>query len=97
MRKYEAIYILPAALTDAEVQSVADEYKAVVEGLGGKVEKAGLWEKRKLAFEIAGHKDGNYVLMQFEADAQTPAELSRQMGNNDTVIRHRIYVMEPEN
>ncbi|MCC6402816.1 MAG: 30S ribosomal protein S6 [Fimbriimonadaceae bacterium] len=96
LRKYEAIYIVPASLSDSEVQTVADEYKSVVEKLGGKVEKAGLWEKRKLAYEIEGHKDGNYILMNFEAAPDIPTELSRLMGINDTVVRHRIYVMEPE-
>lgn len=94
MKKYEAIYIVPAALSDDEVQKVADNFKSVVEKNGGTVESAGKWEKRKLAYEIDDHKDGNYILMMFEAPSTVPAELSRLLGINDAVIRHRIYLRE---
>ncbi|MBL8068698.1 MAG: 30S ribosomal protein S6 [Armatimonadetes bacterium] len=89
-RNYEAFYIIPGNLTDAEVQEVADHFKEVVEKNGGTVESAGKWEKRKLAYELNGHRDGNYVLMKFAATAQVPNELNRLMRINDTVIRHRI-------
>jgi small subunit ribosomal protein S6 len=93
-RKYEALYIVAPQLTDAEVQTIADKYKTLVETHEGSVESAGKWEKRKLAYEIEGHKEGNYIMMHFEAPANLPAELNRQMRNNDEVIRHRIYLRE---
>jgi small subunit ribosomal protein S6 len=93
-RKYEAFYIVKPDLTEAEVQKIADRFKGIVEGHGGAVEKAGKWDKRKLMYEINGFKEGNYVLMNFEANAKTPAELSRLMGISDDVIRHRIYKTE---
>ncbi len=89
-RSYEAFYIVPASLSDEEVQTVADHFKDVVEKNGGTVESAGKWEKRRLAYEINGHKDGNYVLMKFTAPAPVPNELNRLMRINDSVIRHRI-------
>ncbi|MBL8086746.1 MAG: 30S ribosomal protein S6 [Chthonomonas sp.] len=93
-RKYEAFYIVAPSLNDTEVQAIADRFKGVVEAQGGTVEAAGKWEKRKLAYEINGHKEGNYVLMNFEADAKVPQELNRQMRNSDDVIRHRIFLQE---
>lgn len=93
-RKYECLYIVGAALADEDVQKIADNFKAVVEKNGGKVDSAGKWEKRKLAYEIEGHRDGNYVLMNFEAPSAVPHELSRLMGISDDVIRHRIYTLE---
>jgi small subunit ribosomal protein S6 len=89
-RKYEAFYIVPSSLSDDEVQKVADHFKEVVEKNGGTVESAEKWEKRKLAYEINGHRDGNYVLMKFDAPAPAPNELNRLMRINDSVIRHRI-------
>jgi small subunit ribosomal protein S6 len=86
MKKYEVLYIVPASLTEAEVQKIADHFKGVVEKNGGTVDSAGLWEKRKLAYEIEGHRDGNY--------AQAPAELNRLMRISDDVVRHRIYALE---
>lgn len=88
--KYEALYIVPASLSGEEIQAVADNFKGVVERNGGTVESAGLWEKRKLAYEIENHREGNYILMHFEAPGTVPAELNRLMRINDQVIRHTI-------
>lgn len=93
-RKYEAFYIVIPALSDSEVQAIADRFKGVVETQGGTVESAAKWDKRKLAYEINGHKEGNYVLMNFESEAKVPAELNRQMRNSDDIVRHRIYLRE---
>ena len=93
-KKYEAIYIVRPEMADGDVQKVADRFKSVVEDKGGTVEDAGKWEKRKLAYEIGGHKEGNYVLMHFEAGPDVPHELSRLLGIHNDVIRHRIYKVE---
>lgn len=93
-RKYELFYIVKPDFSDADVQKVADRFKGIVETHGGTVEKAGKWDKRKLAYEINGFKEGNYILMNFEAEAKVPAELSRLLGISDDVIRHRIYKMD---
>lgn len=93
-RKYEAFYIVRPDLKDEEVQKIADRFKKVVEDKGGSVEKAGKWDKRKLAYEINGLKDGIYILMNFEAAADVPAELNRLMRISDDVIRHTILKIE---
>jgi small subunit ribosomal protein S6 len=93
-RKYEAFYIVKPDLADGDVQKIADRYKTLVEDKGGKVEKAEKWDKRKLAYEINGFKEGNYILMHFEAPAEVPAELNRLLRISDDVIRHRIYKQE---
>jgi len=93
-RKYEAFYIVKPEFNDGDVQKIADRFKTVVEDKGGKVEAAAKWDKRKLAYEINGFKEGNYILMHFEAPAEVPAELNRLMRISDDVIRHRIYKQE---
>ncbi|MBC8064000.1 MAG: 30S ribosomal protein S6 [Chlorobia bacterium] len=93
-KKYEAFYIVKPDFNDTEVGKIADRFKDVVETHGGTVEKAGKWDKRKLAYEVNGFKEGNYILMNFEAPAELPAELGRLMRINDDIIRHRIYKVE---
>jgi small subunit ribosomal protein S6 len=93
-RKYEAFYIVAPELSDADVQKIADRFKGIVEQQGGTVESAAKWDKRKLAYEINGFKEGNYVLMNFEADAKAPQEIDRLMRISDDIIRHRIFKIE---
>jgi small subunit ribosomal protein S6 len=95
-RKYEAFYIVKPQVPDTDLRRVVERFQGVVETNGGTVSEAGPWEggRRKLAYEIDGHKEGSYVLMQFEAEGTVPAELSRLMGISDDVIRHRIFKIE---
>jgi len=93
-RKYEAFYIVKPDASEADVQKIADKFKGIVENQGGEVERAGKWDKRKLAYEINGFKEGTYILMNFEGGPKVPAELSRLLGISDDVIRHRIYKIE---
>lgn len=93
-RKYEAFYIVRPELGDGEIKAIAEKFKGVVEKEGGEVSEAGLWDKRKLAYEVNGLKEGNYILMNFEASSQVPKELDRQMRISDDVVRHRIFLQE---
>ena len=94
MPKYEALYIVDPKLNDQDVQGIANKYKAVIEEKKGTVEHAGKWEKRKLAYPVNGHTEGNYILMHFEADTSVPQHLSRLMRMNDEIIRHRVFIRE---
>lgn len=93
-RKYEAFYIVRPDLQDNDVQKIADRFKGIVEGLGGTVSSAGKWDKRKLAYEVNGYKEGIYVLMDFECEPKVPAEVNRLMRISDDIVRHRIYSQE---
>ncbi len=81
-------------LGDADVAKLAERFKGVIEGLGGTVQSAEKWEKRKLTYEINGCKEGNYILFQFECNPTVPREVDRLMGINDDIIRHRIFSKE---
>lgn len=94
MKRYEAFYIVRPELADGDVQKIADRFKAVIEEKGGSVESAAKWDKRRLAYEVQGYREGNYVLMNFAADSQTPQELNRLMRISDDVLRHRIFKLE---
>ena len=93
-RTYEALYIVPASMSDEDVDANVEKYKKAIEEKGATVEKAERWQKRKLAYPIKGHVEGNYCIMQFSAPATVPAELNRLFRINDDVIRGRIYLRE---
>ena len=88
------MYIVRPDMADGDIEKLADRFKSVVEEKGGKVESAGKWEKRKLAYELAGLKEGNYIQMNFEAGPAVPQELNRLLGIHDDVVRHRIFKMD---
>ena len=87
MNKYEVVYILNAKLDDSAVEALIEKFKGVVPENGGTVEGVDKWGVKKLAYAIDYKTEGNYVLMNFEAGADVPAELERQMRITDDVMR----------
>ena len=47
-----------------------------------------VWGRRRLAYEITHKGEGTYHLLNFDADAETLAELSRILRITDGVMRH---------
>ena len=96
VRPYEALYIVRPDLSDEEVSATMEKYKQVVEEQGGEVESVNRWEKRYLAYDVKGQREGIYVLMSFKSEAKAAAELSRLLKIGDNVLRHIIVRLDEE-
>lgn len=96
MRQYEAMYIVDADLPEEQIAAIIEKYKKVVNDNGGAAGEAGKWEqgRRKLAYEVAKHREGFYILMQFESGTEAPRELDRIFRISDDVFRHLIVRRE---
>lgn len=92
MRHYEAMYIIDAESTEEQLEAVLEKYKKIVTDMGGVAGDTGKWEqgRRKLAYEIDGRREGIYILMNFESNADVPLELDRIFRISDDVFRHMI-------
>jgi small subunit ribosomal protein S6 len=87
-RKYELVYIVSPEATDEQVAEVHTQVDAVVQRLGGQLEKTENWGRRKLAYEIGRHKEGTYVLEVINGSGELMKEIDRRLKVLDSVIRH---------
>ncbi|MFQ3548768.1 MAG: 30S ribosomal protein S6 [Armatimonadota bacterium] len=95
-RYYEALFIVDAKLSDEEVMAIIEKYNTIITEQGGEVLASDKWDRRKLAYEIKGHKDGIYAQINFAGESSVPAELGRVMKISDDVIRHIIIKIDPK-
>ena len=86
MTEYEVLYIISPKLEDAARDELIERFRNVVVNAGGSAE-AVKWGVRKLAYKINFMSEGFYVLMNFTAPEDIPAELERQMRITDAVMR----------
>jgi small subunit ribosomal protein S6 len=86
------MYIVDPDLTDEQLEPIIAKYSKVVTDMGGQVVDHGKWEqgRRKLAYEIAGRREGIYLLMHFDAGTDVPRELDRIFRISDDALRHLI-------
>ncbi len=90
MRKYEVMYILNPTLSAEELTALVDRYTELIVSRGGEVLKTDRWERRQMAYEIRGQREGYYVVVEFTAEPALEAELARQMKLTEVLLRHMI-------
>jgi small subunit ribosomal protein S6 len=96
VRQYELIYITPAETTDETLAELHQQVATVVDRFGGTIEKTEPWGRRRLAYEIAGQREGVYVLEVINGPGALTAELDRRLRVIDTVIRHLIVRVDED-
>ncbi|NMI01532.1 30S ribosomal protein S6 [Pseudonocardia acidicola] len=94
MRHYELMVILDPSLDERTVTPSLETFLNVVRTDGGSVEKVEVWGKRRLAYEIAKHAEGIYAVVEISAEPATVAELDRQLGLNESVLRTKVLRRE---
>jgi small subunit ribosomal protein S6 len=87
MRIYEELFIVRPDATDEEVDPVIEQIKTVVTQAGGTMDKTEKWGIRRLAYRVAKYEEGQYILLQFTAKADTIREIERRLRVADVVLK----------
>lgn len=90
MKAYELLYIVDPSSNEEVRAGVSARIDAAIAGQGGTIDSVEDWGKRKLAYEIDGLSEGDYILINFHADSTQIQELDRVLRINDAVKRHMI-------
>ena len=88
MPLYEHVFLARQDLAQAQVDALAENATKIIEDNGGKVVKTETWGLRSLAYRIAKNRKAHYVMLDIDAPAPAMAELERQTGINEDVIRY---------
>lgn len=86
-RIYENLFIVKPDATEEEVDHLVDQMSKHVTTGGGTVDKVEKWGKRRLAYRVEKHREGNYVLMQFSAEPSLVHEFERRLRVQETVLK----------
>src|SRR5688572_22823308 len=95
-RKYELVYVVSPDATDEQVADLHTQVDAIVQRMGGQIEKTEPWGRRKLAYEIGRHKEGIYVLEVINGTGDLMKEIDRRLKVSDLVIRHQTVRVDSE-
>lgn len=94
MRRYEMMIILDPGLEENTIQPSLDQFLTVVRDGGGSVDKVDVWGRRRLAYDIDKKSEGIYAVIDMMAMPDSVAELDRQLGLNEAVLRTKVLRME---
>ncbi|TYQ26819.1 30S ribosomal protein S6 [Pseudanabaena sp. UWO311] len=95
-RLYETMYILRPDLPDQEADAAIAKYQDFLvqqESEDITIQHRG---RRRLAYDIKGHREGIYIQVNYTATPKTIESLERSMRLGDDVIRYMTIKLEPE-
>ena len=84
--------ILPPESDEQVVSSVVERISQPVSASGGKVERIDRWGRKRLAYEIARHQEGYYLLVDVSAEPESMREVDRVLSLADDVLRFKALV-----
>ena len=95
-RQYELVYIITPDATEQEVADLHTQVEQIVQRFGATLDKTENWGRKKLAYEIAHHREGTYVVETISGSGELMKELDRRMRVIDQVIRHLVVRVDKE-
>lgn len=89
MNKYEVLFIISPTIDEEQVKANVEKFSNLISE-NGELEKVEEWGKKKLAYEVQDQKEGYYVLMNFSANPDFPAELERNFKITEDILKYLI-------
>lgn len=96
INKYETIFVVDASLEEEAIAGIVEKFKTLISN-EGEIESVDEWGKRRLAYPIDYKTEGYYVLVNFSAKADFPAELDRIYNITDGLLRSIIIKKDEKN
>jgi small subunit ribosomal protein S6 len=93
MHNYELICIVQPDLDETAFNGVLDKVKGWITESGGNIDKVDVWGRRRLAYTIHKHREGQYVLLNISLKPSAAADLERNIRFQETVIRHMLTLV----
>ena len=90
MRPYELMYLIPPSADEERLNSVGERLRNAITSLGGKVDKVTPPVRRRLAYEVAHHRDGHYGVLEFSLPPEQAREFERTIGLTEDILRHIV-------
>ena len=90
IREYELVFIISPEVVDEALETAIDGVSQFIAGKGGVISNVERWDKKRLAYPIKHHLEGNYVLTRFKMNPKWSKELEANLQISEEVLRHLL-------
>ncbi len=88
------MFIVDPAVSDEILTQVQERFSEYATNRGAEIEKIAPWERRRLAYEIKGCRDGIFILATLRANPEIVRDLESQLKVTEAVLRHMVVRLE---
>jgi len=95
-RQYELVYIVTPDASEQEIADLHTQIEQIVQRFGGTFDKTENWGRKRMAYDIGHHREGNYVVETITGSGELMKEIDRRLRVIDSVIRHLVVRVDEE-
>lgn len=95
MRSYEALIAYHPEIGETAIKDQIERVKQIIEGQGGEVTQVVEWGLRDLSYRIKKQRRAFYIVLVFNGDGATVAELERNLRIFEQVLRYMTTQIDP--
>ena len=96
MKKYEAVIVLNPNLS-SKVDNFKKDFEKLLKDNSFNIVKTEDIGRRQLAYSIANHNKGHYILFNLEGDPSKLLDIETKIKYNESIIRHLFLVVKEHN
>jgi small subunit ribosomal protein S6 len=96
VHEYELVVVMNPEIPEEDVPAAVDRVTAAVTSRGGEVDSVQPWGRRKLAYPIRRHLEGNYLLTNIRLDPARAHELESNFMISEDILRHLLIRKDEE-
>jgi small subunit ribosomal protein S6 len=90
VREYELAVVISPDITDEEAPDAYERVRQMVTSRGGEVINEDVWGRKKLAYPIGKHLEGNYVFTDIKLPPERVRDLESGLQISEEVLRHML-------
>jgi small subunit ribosomal protein S6 len=94
MRTYELVCIIHPDLDENAFKGIIEKVSGWISEAGGNVDKVEPWGRRRMAYSIHKHREGQYVLFHLSMLPSATATLERNIRFQESILRSMLTLVE---
>jgi small subunit ribosomal protein S6 len=92
---YECMLILDSNRYGRDQAGVSGQLPELVTKHGGEILASRLWEERRLAYPVNGHRKGTYWLTYFKLDSRKLIDVKNEVRLSESILRTLFLKVDP--
>ena len=96
LHEYELVVVMNPEIPEEDVPAAIERVTSAVTSRGGTIDEVQPWGRRKLAYPIKRHMEGNYLLTNIKLDPGRAHDLESNFMISEDILRHLLIRKDEE-
>jgi len=94
MRHYELVCIIHPDLDEAAFNTIIEKIKGWVVEIKGSADKVEIWGRKRMAYTIKKHREGQYVLFNLSLEPVATIALEQNLRFQESILRYMLTAVK---